>query len=107
MSKETWPTAKLTTVAEFPPGFFLENIAVRSENSVLITVVWQGELWFVPSPNAAISSQPLKLFAFATHPTGIVETEPDVFYISTVKSYNTDEAFLERLDLAAGCPARR
>jgi hypothetical protein len=50
MSKDTWPKAKLTTVAEFPPGFFLENIAVRSDNSVLITVVWQGELWFVRSP---------------------------------------------------------
>ena len=104
MSKEAWPKAKLTTVAEFPPGLFLENIAVRSDNSVLITVVWQGELWFVPSSNVAIPSQPLKLFTFATHPTGIVETEPDVFYISTVKSYNTDEAFLERLDLRSWVP---
>ena len=107
MSKEAWPKAKLTTVAEFPPGLFLENIAVRSDNSVLITVVWQGELRFVPSSNVAIPSQPLKLFTFATHPTGIVETEPDVFYISTVKSYNTDEAFLDGWTFAAGCPARR
>ena len=104
MSKEAWPKAKLTTVAAFPPWLFLENIAVRSDNSVLITVVWQGELWFVPSSNVAIPSQPLKLFTFATHPTGIVETEPDVFYISTVKSYNTDEAFLERLDLRTWVP---
>jgi hypothetical protein len=104
MSNETCPKAKLTTVAEFPPGSFLENIVVRSDNSMLITVVWQREIWFVPSPNAAIPSQPLKLFTFATHPTGIVETEPDVFHISTVKSYNTDEAFLERLDLRSWVP---
>ena len=72
---EAWPKAKLTTVAEFPPGIFLENIAVRSDNSMLITVVWQGELWFVPSPNAAIPVQAVKLHTFATHPTGIVETD--------------------------------
>jgi len=31
------PKAHLTTVAEFPKNYFLENLAVRSDNSTLIT----------------------------------------------------------------------
>ena len=31
------PKARLTTVAEFPKNYFLENLAVRSDNSILIT----------------------------------------------------------------------
>lgn len=104
MSSDTMPQAKLTTIAEFPPGFVLENFAVRSDNSMLITVANHRELWFVPSPDTAIPVEPLKLSTFATLPTGIVETEPNVFYISTGKFYNTDEAFLERLDLRGWVP---
>jgi hypothetical protein len=29
---------KLSTVATFPRNYFLENLAVRSDNSVLVTV---------------------------------------------------------------------
>lgn len=64
------------------------------------------ELWFIPAPDTAIPVEPLKLYAFGLPPSGIVETEPDVFYISTGKFYNTDEAFLQRLDLrgwVSGC----
>jgi len=42
MSKETWPKAKLTTVAGFPPGFFLENIAVRSDTLLEPHADWPG-----------------------------------------------------------------
>ena len=30
-------TVKLTTVAEFPVGYFLENVAVRADGSMLVT----------------------------------------------------------------------
>lgn len=91
-------------MAEFPVTFFLENMVVRSDNSTLITVGNKGELWFVPSPDTSIPVAPLKLHAFPMAPTGIVETEPDVFYISTGRFYNTDEAFLQRLDLRGWTP---
>jgi hypothetical protein len=104
MSNETSTKAKLTPVAEFPPVYFLENLAIRSDNSILVTAFNQRELWFVPSPDAAVPVKPLKLYTFAIFPTGIVETEPDVFYISTNKGYNENESFLERLDLRTWTP---
>ena len=104
MSNDTLAKAKLTTVAELPPGYFLENIAVRSDNSVLITAVYQRELWFVPSANAATPARPQKLYTFTSAPTGIVETDADVFTISTVQGYQTDQAFLERVDLRGWRP---
>ena len=39
MSTETLPQAKLTTVASFPANYFLENLVVRADNSVLITAL--------------------------------------------------------------------
>ena len=33
----TMPTAQLTTVAQFPAGSFLENLAVRADGSMLVT----------------------------------------------------------------------
>jgi hypothetical protein len=104
MSNETSPKAKLTPVAEFPPVYFLENLAIRSDNSILVTAFNQRELWFVPSPGATIPVKPLKLYTFGIFPTGIVETEPDVFYISTNKGYNDNKSFLERLDLRGWTP---
>jgi sugar lactone lactonase YvrE len=104
MSNDTKLHARLTTIAEFPAGCVLENFVVRSDNSMLVTVANRCELWFVPSLDTAIPIEPLKLFTFAAHPTGIVETEPDVFYISTGKFYNSDEAYLQRLDLRGWKP---
>lgn len=104
MPNEISLKAKLTPVAEFPPQYFLENLAIRKDNSVLVTVFNQRELWFVPSLNAAIPVKPSKLHTFALMPTGIVETAPDVFYISTNKGYNENESFLERLDLRGWTP---
>lgn len=43
------PNVKLSTVATFPKNYFLENLAVRSDNSVLLTVLNHKELWYVPS----------------------------------------------------------
>ena len=141
MSNEPLQKARLTTVVEFPPGFVMENLVVRSDNSMLLTV-WNleklaklsgspllvkvlnhrhlaklsgnpllvkvlnqsGELWFVPSPETAVPVEPLKLSRFGISPSGIVETEPDVFYIATGKFYHTNEAFLQRLDLRGWVP---
>jgi hypothetical protein len=103
-SNQTLQKAKLATMAEFPREYFLENLAVRSDNSMLITVLNRGELWFIPSPSTKIPVEPAKLYTFPILSTGIVETEPDIFYISTVKFYNSDEAFLQRLDLRGWVP---
>ena len=44
------PSVALTPVAYFPEGYFLENLAVRADGSVLVTTVTHQELWYVPGP---------------------------------------------------------
>jgi hypothetical protein len=51
-----------------------------------------------------VTIEPLKLLTFDIAPSGIVETEADIFYISAGKFYNTDQAFLQRLDLRGWTP---
>ena len=81
------PYAKLSTVATFPTNYFLENLAVRGDNSVLVTVLNHNELWFVP---ASLDEQPVeaeRLFTFPHSAMGIVECDPDVFYVSVSDIY--------------------
>jgi hypothetical protein len=101
--------AKLATVAVFPPYYFLENLAVRHDGSILVTAALQKELWYIPPADAAGQSGPVLVHTFGQLASGIVEAEPDVFYISTSDGYTTYESFLHRLDLrhwAPGEPVR-
>jgi hypothetical protein len=73
---------------------------------MLISLASKGELWFLPSPAAKTPVEPSKVCAFGFLCGGIVETEPDVFHVSTGKFYNTDEGFLNRVDLRGWEPGR-
>jgi hypothetical protein len=44
------PHAHLTVIAEFPKHYFLENLAVRSDGSILVTAFNKKELWCVHRP---------------------------------------------------------
>jgi hypothetical protein len=96
--------ARLTTVATFPKSYFLENLVVRSENSILITALNHKELWYVPPSRHESPVEPLLLFTFSQLAMGIVEAEPDVFYISTSDIYTSHESYLHRLDLRGWAP---
>ena len=98
------PQAKLTEVAFFPEGYFLENLVVREDGSILVTVLNHQELWYVPPPVGALPVEPLRLHTFAQPTSGIVEVEPDVFLISTCNLYTTHESYLHRLDLRGWGP---
>jgi len=100
---ETAP-AKLTTVAVFPRYYFLENLAVRHDGSILVTAALHQELWYVPPVDAAVPAEPVLLHSFGEMAAGIVETEPDLFYISTSAACTTHESFLHRLDLRNWTP---
>ena len=91
--------AKLVTVAKFPEQFFLENIAVRGDGSILVTVLNRKELWYVPAPGADLPVEPILAHTFEHAVMGIVETEPDLFYVCTVAI-----ATLERIDLRHWTP---
>ncbi len=99
MPPEKIKEAKLFTAALFPEKYFLENLAVRQDNSILVTVANHHELWFVPPVTGEQTVKPVLLFTFGEVACGITEVEPDVFYIATGNFYTTHEAYLHRLDL--------
>ena len=86
--------AKLTTIAYFPEHFFLENLAVRADGSILITVLKHKQLWYVPAPQADLPVDPVAVHTFDALTMGIVEAGPDVFYVCT-----WGPATVERIDL--------
>lgn len=107
MSHNKAPQARLVTVAEFPTHYFLENLAVRQDNSILVNVANQKELWYVPPADRDRVVLPIRLHTFKENAAGIVEIEPDVFILFSGNVYSTHEAFLHRLDLRdwkAGTP---
>ena len=106
MSTETLPQAKLATVASFPANYFLENLAVRADNSVLVTALNHKELWYVPT-SATKSAKPVLLHTFEQLILSLVEVEPDVFYLHTSNVYTDHRSSLHRIDLrnwSAGDP---
>jgi hypothetical protein len=100
------PVVTATPVAHFPEKYFLENLAVRADGSVLITAVLQKELWCVLGPQPRADVSPLLVHTFEHGVTGIVEAEPDVFIISLTEGYTTHESHLARVDLTGWTPGQ-
>lgn len=98
------PTVTLTPVAFFPKEYFLENLAVRADGSVLITAVLQKELWYVPAAESDSLVDPVLLHRFDHPVTGIAEIAPDVFVLCLSEAYTTHESLLVRIDLAGWAP---
>jgi len=98
--------ATLSTVAVFPKGFFLENFAVRSDNSLLVTSLKTHELWYVPPARREEHVEPTTLFTFDKSPMSLVESEPDVFYIFTTDGYATHASSMYRIDLRTWRPGQ-
>ena len=91
--------ARLGIVAMFPKGYFLENLAVRSDNSLLVTEVKRKELWYVPPAKPPAEVEPSLLCTFDQSPMSLVEPEGDVFYLCTSDGYKTHASSLLRIDL--------
>jgi hypothetical protein len=104
MSSNAARKVQLSIAAEFPVHFFLENIAVRHDNSMLISVVTQKQLYFLPPPREGGALKPTLLHTFGELATGIAELEPDVFVVLTTNAYTTHETYLHRLDLRDWTP---
>ena len=96
--------AKLTVVAEFPEHFFLENLAVRADGSMLITVTNRKELWFAPPPGEALPVKPVLLFTFEFNLGFVVEWKPERFLVAVADVYDTHESRLYELDLTGWTP---
>ena len=96
--------AALSTIAAFPKGYFLENLAVRADNSILVTSVKTHELWYVPPAMPGQQVEPALLFTFDKSPMSMVEPEPDVFYLCASDGYATHTSTLHRIDLRGWKP---
>lgn len=108
MMKHSKPQARLTIAAQFPEHFFLENIAVRHNNSLLITVANRHELYYVPPPpRVGAEVEPVLLHTFDQLVGGIAELEPDVFAVLSGNVYTTHDNYLHRLDLRGWEPGSR
>src|ERR1700678_2351066 len=98
--------ATLSTAVIFPKGYFLENLAVRADNSILVTSIKTHELWYVPPAKPGEQVKPSLLFTFDKSPTSMVELEPDMFYVFTSDGYATHASGLHRFDLRNGEPGQ-
>jgi hypothetical protein len=98
--------ATLSTVTVFPKGYFLENLAVRSDNSLLVTSIKTHELWYVPPATPGAQVEPALLYTFDKSPMSMVEPEPDVFYLCASDGYVTHASALYRIDLRGWKPGQ-
>jgi hypothetical protein len=104
MAATPLPTVTLTPVAFFPQKYFLENLAVRADESALITAVLQKELWWVPPAGPAAVVEPVLMHRFEHPVTGIAEIAPDVFIVCLTEGYTTHESHLVRIDFTEWTP---
>jgi hypothetical protein len=65
------------------------------------------ELWYVPPSLDDGEVEPLLLFTFPDLEMGMVEVEPDVFYISSSEIYTWTASHLYRLDLHGWTPGKK
>jgi hypothetical protein len=79
------------TVKQFGVGL---SVAV-----LLATAAFQQELWHIPPADARPGGGPVLVHTFDQVASGLVETQPDVFHISTSNGPRAHESFLHRLDL--------
>jgi hypothetical protein len=106
MSPSPVPQVRLSTVATFPKNYFLENLAVRADNSILVTALNHKELWYVPPSPDGAEVAPRLLFTFPHLAMGIVEAKPNIFYIATSEIYTWTASHLYRLDLNGWNPGK-
>jgi len=89
----------MTAIASFPPNYFLENLTVRSDDSLLVTAMTRRELWYVPPARTAEGASPVLLHTFDQLTMSLTEIEPDVFYLCTSNVYTDHKSSLHRIDL--------
>jgi hypothetical protein len=93
------PQATLEVVAEFPKGYFLENLAVRSDGSILVSALNKRELWCIPAPDEELPVEPILVHIFDMMVLNMVEDGEDNFYVTVSDVYGTRESHLFQLDM--------
>lgn len=75
----------LRQVYQFPHGTWVENIAVRPNGNLLVTLVNHPELWEIVSPHQPESTRAQLIYRFddTGMATGVTEITPDVYAVLT------------------------
>jgi hypothetical protein len=79
MSSDAELAVSLSIEAQFPQHFFLENIAVRQDNSKLVTVVKPYALYYLPARDSGGPVEPVLLHTFGELAGGHRRTEAGRF----------------------------
>jgi len=98
--------ADLEVYAEFPEGYFLENLAVRADGSVLVSAMNKSELWYIPPSGNALPVKPVLAHTFELMTLNLAEAEPDIFYLTASNVYTTRVSRLYCLDRRAWEPGK-
>ena len=74
----------VTSIYNFPPGTWVENIAVRANGQILATLINTPQVYQVdPNPSAAHPATLVHTFPAYLSCTGITELGNDIFYVIT------------------------
>lgn len=87
---EPFVTVTPSTIAQFPLGTWVENIAVRRNGHLLVTLVSAPEVYeIIPFNSSSSSSSTHLTFSFDGHSnvTGITEVQTDVFAVCVDGKY--------------------
>ncbi|KAL8731898.1 MAG: hypothetical protein Q9181_004149 [Wetmoreana brouardii] len=68
-------------IYQFPNGTFVENLAVRSDGSILVTILSAPELYLIQPSSTHPNPQLIHRFDGSTSVLGITETAPDSFQV--------------------------
>lgn len=88
------------TIHEFPQNYFLENIAIRSNGGVLVTVHNRNELVYIDPHFQPKPAPPAVVYRFDQGPSGIVEVEHDQFYVSVGEIGKQGSYSVYRVDMS-------
>lgn len=102
VAAQTAPLPAVTTVYQFPSGSFAENLAVRSNGRILVTLMTTAELWDVdPATKNAT-----RLFKFPlSSASGITEYAPDKFAVLVGGSGPAGGYGVWKVDMTADPPS--
>ncbi|KAB8606214.1 hypothetical protein FH972_025845 [Carpinus fangiana] len=68
-------------VYQFPKGTWVENLAVRSSGTVLVTTILPNAAVYEINPNSSTTPKVVAQFSSSLAALGITETTPDTFYV--------------------------
>lgn len=97
-------TGNIRPIYEFPNGTWIENLAVRSNGQLLVTLITSPEVYLIDPFNPGSAPKLVAHFSDSLGVTGITEFEDDVFAVARQNlsidpmSYAAGSSFVSKID---------